>query len=517
MSTGYFIDFIGQDKTYDWIEKSNTNVFMANMANTGKKTWRNNWTGNGYVIGNRSGLAFKPSDHSIQKTTPNYDTAWEFILALATSSDWETLSDLEKAKRILGSGTQTNQGAFLYPASQLTASEGIANKKGGYCFWAQDLEADATVSANSTQAQAQFAGIIAVLWAGRQVLGDAFKIIPVVSRSVLTNLHVNSQGKFDAELANLNDVMNLVKILTPNWITPTTTAPAGPYGRTSWNLMSLLKQNSLIDGFIYEQYSDNARNGQPLTIPAVAAPFDPSVDLAYSLMGNWAMNLPQKSSLSQPIKTNYYGSLPSQANVYFPQTSEQNAAQTLDPNNYFEPTEQHVIAHNASIPQYLDGGSRVIDLTTLTEKSSVELIIHLSREALYTSQSGFYRVVDHQGSVRDAITGEIHTTDSTSYEQVALQSSNQIGSVGNLALRGEAYSTDQKAIELGGGLMMAPFTKVLEKGKEETFFAFADANSDGISHFKQLAPNQFGMEDIKGGGDLDYNDLIIGFQFLEVV
>lgn len=65
--------------------------------------------------------------------------------------------------------------------------------------------------------------------------------------------------------------------------------------------------------------------------------------------------------------------------------------------------------------------------------------------------------------------------------------------------------------------MMAPFTKVLEKGKEETFFAFADANSDGISHFKQLAPNQFGMEDIKGGGDLDYNDLIIGFQFLEVV
>ena len=517
MSTGYFIDFIGNDNTFDWIQKSNTNVFMANMANTGNKKWRDEWTDNGYVIGNRSGLAFNPSDHSIEKTTPNYDTAWDFVLELTKSSDWATLSDLEKAKRILGSGTQGNEGAFLYPASQLTASVGTPGKKGGYCFWAQDLEADATVAENSTQAKAQFAGIIAVLWAGRKVLGDAFKIIPVVSRSVLTNLHVNGQGNFDGELANLNEVMKMVEIITPNWNTPTTTAPAGSYGRTSWNLMSLLKQNSLIDGFIYEQYSDNARDGQPLTIPAVAAPFEPSIDVAYSLMGNWAMNLPQKSSLSQPIKTSYYGSLPSQANVYFPHVSEQKVAQTLDPKQYFEPTQQHVTAHNASIPQYLDGGSRVIDLTTLTQENSIELIIHLSREAVYKSQSGFYRVVDNKGSVRDSITGKIHTTDSEMYEKVALQSSNQIGAVGSLEIEGDAYSTEQKAIQLGGGMMMAPFTKVLEKGKKETFFAFADANSDGISHFKQLAPNQFGMEDIKGGGDLDYNDLIIGFQFLEVV
>ena len=166
MSTGYFIDFIGKDNTFDWIQKSNTNVFMANMANTGNKKWRDEWTDNGYVIGNRSGLAFNPSDHSIEKTTPNYDNAWDFVLELTKSSDWSTLSDLEKAKRILGSSTQANQGAFLYPASQLTAPEGTPGKKGGYCFWAQDLEADATVAANSTQAKAQFAGIIAVLWAG---------------------------------------------------------------------------------------------------------------------------------------------------------------------------------------------------------------------------------------------------------------------------------------------------------------------------------------------------------------
>lgn len=516
MTTGYFIDFIGKDKTFNWIKKTNTKVFMANMTNTGSKKWRDEWTKKGYVIGMFSELALTPKNHEEKPDTktPYYDIAWNYTAELAQKSTWKKLSDTEKAKKILGFGDSKN-GALLYPAVQLSASESKPSKKGGYCFWAQDLEASATVQANSAQAKAQFAGIIAVLWAGRKLLGDKFSIIPVVSKSVLTNLHVNSKDKFDGELANLNEVMDMVKILTPNWVTPKTKAPAGSHKRTSWNFMSLLKQNSLIDGFTYEQYSDKARNGQPLTIPASAAPFEPNTDLSYSLMGNWDMNLPQKSSLAKPIKTNYYGNLPTQANVYFPSVSDQTAAEQLEPNKYFKPTRQHVIAHNASIPQYLDGGTRVIDLTTLTQESSVELTIHLSREALYDSQSGFYRVVDHEGSVRDSITGEIHTTDSKLYEQVALQSSNQIGSVGSLALKGD--STDQKAIELGGGLMMAPFTKVLEKGKEETFFAFAEANADGISHFKQLAPNQFGMEDIKGGGDRDYNDLIIGFQFLEVV
>ena len=44
-----------------------------------------------------------------------------------------------------------------------------------------------------------------------------------------------------------------------------------------------------------------------------------------------------------------------------------------------------------------------------------------------------------------------------------------------------------------------------------TFFAFADANTDGISHFRSLGSNLFGLEDQLGGGDLDYDDHIVGF------
>ena len=47
----------------------------------------------------------------------------------------------------------------------------------------------------------------------------------------------------------------------------------------------------------------------------------------------------------------------------------------------------------------------------------------------------------------------------------------------------------------------------------ETFFAFAGANSDGITHIKTLGNNIFGLEDIKGGGDLDYDDLVVRLDF----
>jgi hypothetical protein len=45
------------------------------------------------------------------------------------------------------------------------------------------------------------------------------------------------------------------------------------------------------------------------------------------------------------------------------------------------------------------------------------------------------------------------------------------------------------------------------------YFAFADANADGFAHFKELAPNRFGMEDMPYGGDQNFNDLVMNFSF----
>jgi hypothetical protein len=67
--------------------------------------------------------------------------------------------------------------------------------------------------------------------------------------------------------------------------------------------------------------------------------------------------------------------------------------------------------------------------------------------------------------------------------------------------------------ELDGGNYFAPFTRV----NSQTFFAFANANIDGISHFRSLGSNVIGLEDLVGGGDLDYDDLVMAFDFTRVI
>jgi hypothetical protein len=50
----------------------------------------------------------------------------------------------------------------------------------------------------------------------------------------------------------------------------------------------------------------------------------------------------------------------------------------------------------------------------------------------------------------------------------------------------------------------------------DTYFAFADASSDKLNHFKVLGTNLFGFEDQRGLGDRDYDDLVIGFSFSQI-
>jgi hypothetical protein len=45
--------------------------------------------------------------------------------------------------------------------------------------------------------------------------------------------------------------------------------------------------------------------------------------------------------------------------------------------------------------------------------------------------------------------------------------------------------------------------------KLNTYTAFIGANPDKTEHIRLLGDNTFGFEDMFGGGDRDYNDLII--------
>jgi hypothetical protein len=89
-------------------------------------------------------------------------------------------------------------------------------------------------------------------------------------------------------------------------------------------------------------------------------------------------------------------------------------------------------------------------------------------------------------------------------------------------------STRQETINLLGnqiyGLVIIPNATIAEVlsqnpdnlggDKPLAFFSFGLANPDGISHMARLGNNLFSFEDQGGGGDLDYNDMILQFQSL---
>jgi len=45
------------------------------------------------------------------------------------------------------------------------------------------------------------------------------------------------------------------------------------------------------------------------------------------------------------------------------------------------------------------------------------------------------------------------------------------------------------------------------------FFNHIGANSDNVDHVRLLGDNVFGYEDITGGGDMDFDDMVVKISF----
>ena len=59
--------------------------------------------------------------------------------------------------------------------------------------------------------------------------------------------------------------------------------------------------------------------------------------------------------------------------------------------------------------------------------------------------------------------------------------------------------------------MLATYATISNTGK--TFFSFADASRDGLTHFRSFWFWCDWLLGFKGGGDQDFDDLILGFNF----
>ncbi|AFZ53621.1 DUF4114 domain-containing protein [Cyanobacterium aponinum] len=155
-----------------------------------------------------------------------------------------------------------------------------------------------------------------------------------------------------------------------------------------------------------------------------------------------------------------------------------------------------------------------IDARELTQGESFTVSGSYSREAAFNSEMGFYRILNESGAVLDPLTGtEINPTEA-GYVEVALSESNRLSTSGS-TLAAENFTTKSFAFSIFGGELYAPFLKVdfgdFGNGSEEIYFPFAGANSDKLDHVTNFGANVIGFEDLNGGGDRDFDDIILRF------
>jgi uncharacterized protein YkwD len=149
----------------------------------------------------------------------------------------------------------------------------------------------------------------------------------------------------------------------------------------------------------------------------------------------------------------------------------------------------------------------------LTNKTIAINFTGATADAYFRNYGGFYRVEDTQGTVIDT-DGKSYTPTDSGYLNAALRRSQVANEGVQLDRNGLSNTTNLK-----GGYIYAPFLVVNGSVNDvlnsknsaaapQVYFDYIAANADGFQHTKSLGANKFGFEDLYGGGDKDYNDLI---------
>jgi Calx-beta domain/Domain of unknown function (DUF4114)/von Willebrand factor type A domain/RTX calcium-binding nonapeptide repeat (4 copies) len=157
----------------------------------------------------------------------------------------------------------------------------------------------------------------------------------------------------------------------------------------------------------------------------------------------------------------------------------------------------------------LQSGSEgeVIDLRSFGGQTLKVDTIAVS-DAGYQNYIGFYAVEDAQGTLANGL-----KISDPGYAEAAIKSA---------ILRSSQQQT-QSDLSVTGGKIFAPviiangtFEDYLNRNPQNqassnihAYFNYIGANTDKVDHFKLLGDNKFGIEDSYGGGDKDYNDLVL--------
>lgn len=150
----------------------------------------------------------------------------------------------------------------------------------------------------------------------------------------------------------------------------------------------------------------------------------------------------------------------------------------------------------------------LLDLRDIT--GDVATTFSVNREAAYDNFVGFYQIADRNGGIDLNGDGVADVTPGQSgYTEAALANRAE-----TVALTTANLTTSVFESAVGGGSLYAPF--LIANGNldrfnpDKVYFAFGAANADGVEHVR-VTDGAIGFEDLFGGGDNDFNDIVVEF------
>lgn len=118
----------------------------------------------------------------------------------------------------------------------------------------------------------------------------------------------------------------------------------------------------------------------------------------------------------------------------------------------------------------------------------------------------FYRVDDLNGAIGTVKPGDANYAAAAAAHLYVLQT-------GGTEMVGPGYGLYAQAqiVGIDAGDLVA--MRLINHTSGQTYFAFAQANGDKTAHLVNYGMNTWGFEDLHGGGDRDFNDLVLQLDF----
>jgi Domain of unknown function (DUF4114)/RTX calcium-binding nonapeptide repeat (4 copies) len=260
-----------------------------------------------------------------------------------------------------------------------------------------------------------------------------------------------------------------------------------------------------------------------------------AVDTALDGLNSRTINLPANSAFGFYLAVN--GSIddnPNPANVLFSFPSSNNSsqnAQITQPINQASGITQVVFEETsgggdrdfndlvfqiqsatgaAPIGITQQGSREIFDLTSIAA-ATTRATFSVQRDAGFNNRVGFYKIEDAQGSIRVGTT--LLKPGDAGYLQAAVQG--QLAGIDIVGTNGQTVTSNGDFL---GGALYAPLlisnAATANADFSNVYTAYRLGNVDRADHIRLLGDNTFGFEDLAGGGDRDFNDLIVKATFV---